>query len=39
MKARKFDSEKAMQMWAEMLRWRKELGADAILEVFLDNGN
>ncbi|XP_057809188.1 phosphatidylinositol/phosphatidylcholine transfer protein SFH9-like [Salvia miltiorrhiza] len=35
LKARKFDLDKTVHMWEEMLKWRKENGVDSIFQDFV----
>uniref|UniRef100_A0A1J3HAH9 Phosphatidylinositol/phosphatidylcholine transfer protein SFH9 n=1 Tax=Noccaea caerulescens TaxID=107243 RepID=A0A1J3HAH9_NOCCA len=35
LKARRFDLDKAVQMWEEMLKWREENGVDTIMQDFV----
>lgn len=33
LRARKFDIDKTLHMWEEMLKWREEYGVDSIIKV------
>ncbi|GKU86061.1 hypothetical protein SLEP1_g639 [Rubroshorea leprosula] len=35
LKSRKFDVDKTLHMWAEMLNWRKEYGVDSTIQDFV----
>ncbi|KAA8550629.1 hypothetical protein F0562_002313 [Nyssa sinensis] len=35
LKARKFELDKTVHMWAEMLNWRREYGVDSIIQDFV----
>ncbi|KMT05621.1 hypothetical protein BVRB_7g167610 isoform B [Beta vulgaris subsp. vulgaris] len=37
LKARKFDLDKTVNMWEEMIKWRKENGVDTIIQVIMSS--
>nr|XP_015892404.2 phosphatidylinositol/phosphatidylcholine transfer protein SFH9 isoform X1 [Ziziphus jujuba var. spinosa] len=37
LKARKFDIDKTVHMWSEMINWRREYGVDSIVKDFVYN--
>lgn len=37
LKARKFDLDKTLHMWEDMIKWRRENRVDTIIQVSMEN--